>query len=427
MTDTIPETIQTLLLTCLSDQPNHLGGQHFAVLTEDGWSDFVDLARRQGVESMVYHRLKQAELLSVVPEVQRERLKQSYHGIALTNLRLYAGLKTVLEAFAEHNISVIVLKGAYLAEHVYPNIALRYMCDVDLLVPETDLAKARDLMLELDFQMRESVSSEQVGLTAKHLPPFVKGGWITVELHWRIVDLMNRAHEPVPMPFTEDDLWRRAQAKPIANTETLVLSPEDLIMHLCLHTALQHNFELGLRGLCDLDHFIRMNQDQFNWAALIKRSHQWNLHKAVYLTLRLVQSMLGTSIPKDVLDTLKPSDFDLQFLSWARARIFNGVSSREVPSLYNVVQVHKATGFFGKVKVLRQVIFPKPAVSVDSNMSSGRIGRWTYLQFVLFQRPRRLWQEYGSVLWRLWRKEKAIVDALNREAQGNAIYDWMYR
>ena len=61
-------------------------------------------------------------------------MRSIYYNSAARNMRLYKQLENFLDKFATEKIPVIMLKGAHLAWTVYPNMALRPMADVDLLV-----------------------------------------------------------------------------------------------------------------------------------------------------------------------------------------------------------------------------------------------------------------------------------------------------
>lgn len=416
--------LSTLLLYSLRHNPTGTEARLFDSLNEADWDQLIELAWRQNVAPLLYHQLKNRGLAQMMPAEQHQRLAHLYRGNALRNLKLYAELRNVLRALAEAQIPVIVLKGAYLAGHIYPDPALRYMGDVDLLVKEADLNRARDLLLSLDFKTKGPMAAEQLNLSHKHLPSLQKADAITVELHWHIADLVTMAHAPMPLPCPAEVLWQRTQPIQIARVDTLTLSAEDVILHLCLHTALQHNFELGLRGLCDLDRFIEARPDHIDWEQLVERSRQWQVGKAVYLTLSLVKMMLDTTMPETALQTLKTPDFKPEFLSWAKTRVLNGFAGRGAPSLYNIVRVREAPRLQDKFTALVQTVFLKPEVLTPSD-SSRRHNKWTYVYFLLYQRPKRLWHDYGLLLWRLWRKEKTVTAVIDQEAQGNAIYDWM--
>ena len=52
----------------------------------------------------------------------------------LRNLRLFGHVASLLERLGAEAIDVIVLKGAYLAQSVYADPAVRAMADADLLI-----------------------------------------------------------------------------------------------------------------------------------------------------------------------------------------------------------------------------------------------------------------------------------------------------
>ncbi len=65
-------------------------------------------------------------------------------------------------------IKTIVLKGAMLAETVYPNIALRSMGDIDLLIHKDDLDRAAKRILELGYIFNEHYRSAKWYIEPTH-------------------------------------------------------------------------------------------------------------------------------------------------------------------------------------------------------------------------------------------------------------------
>jgi len=69
--------------------------------------------------------------------------KQTRYVIAARNIRLYADLARALRALNQADVPVMVLKGAALAQTVYPRLSQRPMGDADLLVRPEDRDRAR--------------------------------------------------------------------------------------------------------------------------------------------------------------------------------------------------------------------------------------------------------------------------------------------
>jgi hypothetical protein len=79
---------------------------------------------------------------ALVPELVRATLIDACRRIGARNLLLLYEAGRAVEALQARGISVIVLKGAYLASDVYSHSAFRRMADIDLLVQAGDLRSA---------------------------------------------------------------------------------------------------------------------------------------------------------------------------------------------------------------------------------------------------------------------------------------------
>ena len=80
------------------------------------------------------------------------------------------------------------------------------MGDIDLLVPEADLGKARKILFQQGYEQVAEVSYAEIQTEveiAHHLAPFVKQGSPTIELHWHIVK-PGEGH----FVFLAEELWR---------------------------------------------------------------------------------------------------------------------------------------------------------------------------------------------------------------------------
>ncbi|MFM7326680.1 MAG: nucleotidyltransferase family protein, partial [Nodosilinea sp.] len=140
------------------------------------------------------------------------------------NLTLVRELKTILAALNRATIPVIVLKGAYLAQAIYPQLHLRQMGDMDLLVPQERVVEAYALVQSLGYQVYrqhlDDVSDTpavMVGENSRHhLTPLGKApGLPLVELHWTLCDADEAAD------FSLAELWQRAQPITLAGEPAL--------------------------------------------------------------------------------------------------------------------------------------------------------------------------------------------------------------
>ena len=250
-----------------------------------------------------------------------DQLRAAYHGNLARNMYLYAELRRILEALREKDVEVIFLKGAALAKTVYGDIGLRQMSDIDILAKKEDLPKAVELLFHMGYglckhqeaQNQNIHIKELIKTYSRHVPALSHPQGIQkLDIHWTIPD----------SPFTIAGLWERAKAIKMDKTHALVLSLEDLLVHLSLHTSVHHKFNYhGLKQLYDIAITINRYFNEIDWDQLRLHAHEWRTEKYLYLTLRLSQEILGAKVPEKILHALKPEAFNEKILLESQRRI----------------------------------------------------------------------------------------------------------
>lgn len=343
------------------------------------WKEVVDVAVSEHVAPLLFRRLKESDVRDRVPAEAWQRLRLAYFASGDRNTRLFRELRIVLERLRSSGIPVIVLKGACLAEAVYGDIALRPMCDVDLLVPRAELPRAEAVLLGPAAVPRGGVESGRA--KTRHVPPvFVRD--LAVEIHWTIADPAG------PVRVDPAGLWPRARPARVAGVEALSLSPEDLLLHLCLHFCCQNGC-VGLRHLCDIAETIRRFRDEMDWPQVARSAREWGADRYAGLALFLVGSMLGANVPEDILEQLVRGGIDANLLGEAEECVLAQEPFHTWALLPFANRLGGESGW-GKVKAIREAVFP----------SRGKMGRrypasrgarhvWPYYVLRLFDLPRR--------------------------------------
>jgi len=116
------------------------------------------------------------------------------------------------------------------------------------------------------------------------------------------------------------ELWERAQPATIAGAEVLVLAPDDLLLHLCLHVAM-HKFLVGLRPFCDIAQLALSSQVQLDWKEIAARSLKWRAGRRVNLTLALLERLLGVRVPVELSATIGQERIDSRLADGAEELI----------------------------------------------------------------------------------------------------------
>jgi len=371
------------------------------------WDHLTALACRHGIAPLVYHHLHEMTGADVQPQGALDGLRRSYYGNVARNALLYKELNRVLDALQGIGTQVIVLKGAALAETVYPNRALRAMSDIDLLVRPEELSRVEDRLLALGYALHpHPLGIAWVKAHHYHLvfvQPKAPASAILLEIHWHL-DRPSR-------PFTIDieGLWARAVPARIAGVAAWVLSPEDLLLYLCLHTC-KHSLTSSLRPLCDIAAIIRQYGPTIAWGQLQTRAAHWRIAPYVYLPLHLARDVVGAAVPEACLRALQPEGFEVRLLSWATADL---LAEQDAPPLLpELFRLWKGPRLRDRLALVRQSLSPA-AVAHAYGIAPASKRLYGYYPV----RLKDLLRRYGPTLWRLLRQDPQLTALAEGKAQ----------
>ena len=411
------EAAANLLRCCLRIGDEGVTAARLEHLSLSDWDAVIQQSARHGVSPLLYWRMENLGAAIRIPASTLRELREAYLSSAARNMRLLHELSRVLRALQSDGTPVIALKGVHLAEVVYGNIALRPMGDVDLLVRKADLSGVVSRLLEIGYRPSRRFYVEVECAASQHVPPLYKSGAAPLEIHWSI------ARPTSPFAIDLDGLWQRARPTIISGIQALALSPEDLVLHLCLHTSFQHVLTAGLRAYCDVSETIQHYQGRVNWPQVCIRARRWGATKPAYLTLRMARELLSAAVPDQVLSALEPSDLELRFVEeareWALCR-----QGAALPLSANLAGMWVAGGLREKVSAFLGTTFPPPEVLATLYPVSPS-SKGVYVYWLV--RLKDLILRYGRTVWRLLRHDSAMTATLDRQDRANALVDWLAR
>jgi hypothetical protein len=273
------------------------------------WSTVTTRAVEDGIAPLLYRSL-QTHPSSVAPDAVRDTLKRSYYqNLSANHIRLEE-LRRLGRLLGAHDIPLLVLKGGVLAQTVYADPAYRFMGDLDVAVPPEQADAALRLLQADGYTLHDDQERESTEATMKaygwhvRLTRWVHGQQIELEFHWprRRAVLVNQVAE-----LDLHEMWR--SALPLDETANLWQpAPAALLLHLCLHTGLQHRFsDLGVRHYLDLDRLVqRYGAEPGFWSAFAALARRGRAAHVSYFCLKLTAGLLGTTVPAAALHALQP-------------------------------------------------------------------------------------------------------------------------
>jgi hypothetical protein len=321
------------------------------------WPRLVEMAQQEGVSAVLFHNITSHHLEDLVPQERCRALSNQYYANLKRNLSIVGALRVVLAIFQEAGISCIVLKGIALAERVYPNIALRGMSDVDILVRKADLFKVDDHLSSLGYTSRDSSVTKAIHNPAGYLASLeyrrIDPSPLNLHVHWHPVNTS------VPAAiFAEridtDRLWEKAATVAIADSQALMLTPEHLIIYLCEHALrVGHSFDRIIL-VCDIFYAIKAYEKVIDWDFMIEESRRFNLSRFVYHGLSIVKHHTSSGIPDACIAKLRPPD-----LSWGEKYFLElQFDNRRIRGSSYFIYLAMNRGLFAKIEFIARTFFP---------------------------------------------------------------------
>lgn len=289
------KTGNEVLLRCLGAVDNEATTARLSQLSTADWDELIRQSRRHSVTPLLYYRIKAIDPPPSIPAQVIQKLRKIYLFSAESNMKRYHELSKWLRSIQNEGIQVIVLKGAVLAELVYPNIALRPMFDVDLLIKAEDFWRIDEILSGAGFRSdKGTLLSKRHVYWVRHIVYMSKA--IQLELHPKIYELPNLRP------------WTNAAHAKIASVDTLVLGPEDLLLHACIHLLDHMYIREDLSGYLiwwyDIASILEFYQEELNWDYVMRVVREHEIEASINRVLRATSEWAGSYVPAEVLGQL---------------------------------------------------------------------------------------------------------------------------
>ncbi len=390
--------------------------KQFARLSRAEWEILIGFARQHDVMSLLYARLMSSGNQVAAPQEVLEVLHQAHLRNAAANTILLSEAGEILNTLNQAGVDAIGLKGLYLIEHEYANVGLRSMSDMDILIRKVDIPEALEVLNTLGYQPSTYFRIKDDNKDIKHVPPLIKDKNLYLELHWTLLE------ENEPFDIDIEGLWGRAIPAKIAGVDTLALSLEDLILHLCIHLTYQHHLQLGLRGLYDIALVIQHHADKVNWKALAERAEGWRAGRVVGLTFYLFKQLFNMDFPQ--AETKFMSDDHIP--DNIKQRALQQLLERDAGNIFtltpDMAEFSSTKGFLAKLKLaLCRVFLPKSKMARLYHVDAYSPKVYCYYPVRLFELVRR----YSKTVVRVLRRDEQIQANVEQTRSIMSLKHWL--
>ena len=346
------------------------------------WDYISRKSQEERVSCLIYHHLNNAEFKDYVPEHILEQWKNIYYTNSVRNTVIGEEAKKILKIFDEEKIKVIVLKGVFLAETIYKNIALRPFTDVDILIKKEDLYAADKILNSLGYPSPPYYPDALKSSSLSSINTLVYGKkdstHFFIHLHWHLINSI----WPIDFLVTKIDMekiWSEAEPNKIDGIDCLTLAPHYLLIYLSEH-SFTHSFDRSIL-LSDISWVLRYYKNRLNWNLVVREAKRFNLSLVLYYSLCFTSKLLNIEIPE--LRSIRLDKFGF-LKKMSDFFICKGIRCYW---LSYFIYFFMPKDFLSQIKFISKSIFPPPYVMAHGfNLPLSKINASHYYQRIVRNR-----------------------------------------
>jgi Uncharacterised nucleotidyltransferase len=377
-----PENVSSLLL-CARPQVDDETAARIRALAKKGpdWEALLALAAEHSLTPIVCKNLETHAGDSLAGQ-WRQRFREELVRISCRNLALSAELLRVLQALESGGVNAIPYKGPVLAAQAYGDVGLREFADLDIIIPQAQIATAHASLAGLGYR---SLLAEAEGADGfQHIPgqyAYAKDSETMVELHTECT------LRYFPRGLDLRELCKRRECVNLAGRQVLTFSREETFLLLCVHGS-KHIWE-RLGWIADIAALMKAARP-VDWEFVLGRARKSGIQRMVLLGAGLAAQLFGAELPNEVAECLKRDAVARRLIAAITQRFFSATQAQ--------------LGVFGRfafrVRIRGSLIEGLPyalrLAMTPTELDRGRHARFLEPLYAL-RRPLRLARTYG---WR---------------------------
>jgi hypothetical protein len=328
---------------------------NWASFSQSDWDLLLQAAQREGVGPLVYWAFSKSGKFPSLPETARNSLRAMYASTWMSSQKMLKELETLSRLFSQAEIPVVVLKGACFALTIYPDIGLRPMGDLDLLVPKEKLAETVRIAKATGYMDGQPEAYPWLGKLLHGEVPLIKTSppFIMIELHNSLlVDKSFTYSVPVEWFWAHTEPLDVSLQKRFENLR--MLTPTAQALYAGAHAILKHGTKAPLRWFYDLDRVIRFYSGRMDWELLLSQARIFEWGSALDAALSQTRAYFNTPIPDGLLKDL--SEIKDRHSQWVAIR-----QNEAATHTLTEIQSLMVRRWYGWLILFFGIIIPSPA------------------------------------------------------------------
>lgn len=290
------------------------------------WSTWIGLVRWHRLVPHAQRAISQSG--AGAPAEIRDALMAETRSIAAASLARAQQLVSLVRAMDRAGVAMLPFKGPALSLAAYGDVGVRDSIDLDIVVHERDVDRARAALAGEGYTSRSQMSPAQERMLQRSFGHFVyaaPAGGANVELHWRF------ASARYPWSLRAADVFARAVPLELSGCAMRAPDATDQLVLQAMHGA-RHQWE-RLEWLVAFSALLA--QRNFSEQQLIERARTNRSACALSIALRLAHDLLGAPMTPRLAGESDGASVAVLASRIARA-IGSGMDSSDPPYALNV-------------------------------------------------------------------------------------------
>src|SRR3984885_10714879 len=251
------------------------------------------------------------------PAAVQEQLKKTCRANTVRCLYLTAELINILSLLQSQNIPAIPYKGPVLAAQAYGDIALREFEDLDIILSQSDVPKAHEIVVSLGYKPKfDWILSP--GAAASLVPGEYnyrdEPRRAMVELHTEIT----LRHFPVKPDL--GTFIRNLAPVRLSDRDVLTFTAEYLLPMLCIHGS--KDFWERLSWIADVNELVQ-SHPALDWDRVLQFAQPLQATRMLNLGLALAERVLDASLPAEIRARMQADRVALQVAAEVHQRLLS--------------------------------------------------------------------------------------------------------
>lgn len=373
MLDTRNKVIEILLLAVDANLEENKIAKLQALVQEKNldWDAFFQMMEKEKVQSIAANNLVKYAT-EALPLAILGQLRALLKKVAVNNLRKLKDLKDTLNILSKNNIPCIPWKGPLFANDLYGNATLRESVDLDILVQEKDLIKAKDILLEENYQpiWKLTEAQEDFYLEHTHSYDLITLGGQVLELHKSL------AREYYMLQLSIDDFWAESQEVTFLNLSVKYPSVEHLFLAIAIHHG-GRDCWIKLKLLVDW-YALLCRYPDVSWNNLLSKANELGIRRILCVGTLMCNYLFDCPIPSEMEKYIKKKEKNIA------GKLLDNLFAEEKITKQSYLVVALREKLYHRVLVLFKIFFSESLSDVF--LSDNPVVRFVYRPIRLFKK-----------------------------------------